>query len=197
VQGADQNAPNLTDLKAMFVAAQEKAVVSFNEMHQVAAQTAVKIEVSLSAYEDIELWRSEQLQEFVRRIAQWCDNIATQSLEASVELNSLMRAVPSDQELTELLDAYALPDPARDPKYQVVRIEPRVGQLIDPTIVLGRTGQLYTVVRECQPRGDFIAAAVGEVVAALEDKGETLLVLNVNELKGLIPRSALEPYNPG
>jgi hypothetical protein len=196
-EGAKQNSGNLSDLKAAFSAAQKKAVVFYNQVNQLAGQTALKIEESLSAYEDIELWRSEQLQGFVLRIAQWCDDIATQCHEVCVGLNSLMRLVPSDQALGELLDPEALPDCARDPKYQVVRIDPRVGQFIDPAVVFGKTGMPCSVVRECQPRGDLIAAAVGEVVAALDDKGEAVLVVNVNDIKGLIPRAALEPHRPG
>jgi hypothetical protein len=198
-QAADRRAPDVADLKEQFVAAQREAVELHTHMNDLTAQTALRMEGTMTSYEDIEQWRSDQLTEFFTVVVDWSEYFAAQLKEGAERWAAFAGTIPDDSELEALFDGSDLPQPHADDRYQAVRIDPRTTQHLDATMMFvseqKKKGELFRVTKNCIAHGQFMAAVEGEIVCATEDKGDNVMVVNINEASGLLPKDALAPFH--
>jgi hypothetical protein len=195
---AGQGAPNLPDLKAQFVTAQREAVELHTHMNEVTAQTAVKMEGTMTSYEEIEEWRSEQLKDLIDLVARWCEDFTKQLADGSDRWAAFLKRIPDERAIDELFNASDLPKPFKDDRYHIVRIDPRATQHLDASTMFvdeqKKKGVLHRVTTPCRAHGDYMAAIAGEIICATEDKGDDVMAVNINSANGLLPKSALAPF---
>lgn len=77
-------APDVPELKPAFVEAQRAAVALHTNLNDLTLQIAMKIESALTQFEEIEVWRSEKLAQFLKGFAQWCADFAQSVDETNV-----------------------------------------------------------------------------------------------------------------
>jgi hypothetical protein len=197
-RAADRGAPNLPDLKAQFVAAQREAVELHTHMNEVTAQTAVKMEGTMTSYEEIEEWRSKQLKDIIDLVARSCEDFAEQLTDGSDRWAAFLERIPDERAINKLFDASDLPKPFKDDRYHIIRIDPRATQHLDASTMFvdeqKKKGVLHRVTTACRAHGDYMAAIAGEVICATKDKGDDVMAVNINGANGLLPKSALASF---
>lgn len=195
---ADRRAANLADLKTQFVTAQKTAVDLHTHMNEMTAQTAMKMEGGLTAYEEAEQWKTEQIKAFMGAVAEWAEQFSKQLEASNATFMRLKRNIPSDEALLGLMDGSLFPDPRACDEFQAVKIDPVVAQYLDgPGLFPGATQEgkaLFRVTKACPAEGIRLAVTPGEIICQLEDKGDSIWAANVNDARGLVPRSAITAY---
>jgi hypothetical protein len=82
--------------------------------------------------------------------------------------------------------------------FQIVRIDPRVTQFLEASemfIAEQKSGMpLFRVRTALSAHDTYIAVEQGEVVAQVEERPEAIVAVMINDGRGLVPRTALEPF---
>jgi hypothetical protein len=194
---ADRRAPNLGELKAQFIAAQRTAVDLHTHMNEMIAQTAMKMEGGLTAYEEAERWKSEQIQAFLTGVAEWCELFSAEVDKSSGQFARLKQAIPSDEALMTMMDGTRFPDPRSCDEFQINRLDPAVMHFVDGAVLFPNAAKerlpLFRVAGACPGGRDRLPVSQGDIICQIEDRGDTILAMNINNVKGIVPRSALAP----
>jgi hypothetical protein len=195
---ADRRAPNLADLKAQFIAAQQTAVDLHTHMNEMIAQTAMKMEGGLTAYEEAEQWKSEKIQAFLAAVADWSEKFSGQIDCSSSTFSGLKRQIPGDEALMSLMDGTRFPDPRLCDDFVINRVDPAVVAFVDGPVLFPNAAKeklpLFRVEKACAGGREKLALNPGDIVCQIEDRGDSIWAATINDIKGVVPKSALKPY---
>jgi exonuclease VII small subunit len=192
---ADRKSPTIPELKSAFVKAQTDAINVHTRGNEMTAQTAMRMEAALTSYEEAEQWKTDKIRAFFATVADWCDKFAERFELSHRTIQGLKGNVMSNEGLIAIFDAALVPDPHACDEFVVVRIDPVVSQFIDgPSLFpdAAKEGRsVFRVIKECPAEGKKLGVAAGEFVCMIEDGGDVALVVNVNDVQGIVPKAAL------
>jgi hypothetical protein len=192
---ADRKGPDIAELKAAFVAAQQKAVDRHTEMNEMTAQTAMKMEGALTAYEEAEQWKSEQIRGFLLAVADWCEEFSKKFEGSNANFQRLTRKIPTDEDLMTTFDGSKLPDPRSCDDFVVVRMDHGIMQILDPPSLFPNAAKdglpLFRVTKTCHAEGRKLGVATGEIVCQIEERGDSIWAATINDVTGFVPKSAI------
>lgn len=193
---ADRRSDNLSELKAAFVAAQGRAHDRHAELNDKAVVAAEAIEGVLSAYEEAEKWKSNQIQGFVIAAAEWGAQFAASFGDVSKSFEALKVGLPREEQLLRIFDPNRLPDPETCDEFRLASMDNRVAQLVDPVVLFPNAAKekhpLYKVTQQCQGQANKLSVAPGDIVCEINEKEDFIEAETINGAKGMIPKSALE-----
>ena len=194
----DAKDPNLPAIQNEFLAAQKNAVDTHVHMNDVSAQTEMRMEGAISQFEDVQKWRSNELQEIVDKFVVWISELAKQFKQNNEELDKILHKIPSDSVIDQKMTLSELVAPEADIDYQILQVNPLITSYIPKDDLfkeeVSQGKKLYVVTKECEAHGRYLGAIVSEIVVALNDEGNDYYVKNINECEGLIPKSILAEY---
>jgi uncharacterized protein YukE len=196
VEAHDEGAPNLRDLKAAFEEAQRQAVDAHSQLNETTAQTAVLMETALTQYEGVEMWRAEQLRQFLVDVADCFEKVAGLLDDSNAAVVQLETFLPDLAAVEQAVDVSKLQVPEADDRFQFIPIDPRATQFLDRAKMFADEqkdgGRLFRVLRDCIGSGEYLAAAAGEIVCCLKEAQEYILAVNINQSEGLLKKEDVE-----
>ena len=187
----------LQDARNAFAAAQRVAVDAHNKMNNVRGATTTQFAETLSDFETLEIWRSDVWKNVVEEFSTGTDLSTAQYFMLANQVNTIVAKAESDAD-TKDLNVDFLKDAAASEMYQTVVVPRAACQFLDMKEVyksdISKGGVLYRV--KCDSRGatDELDVRTGEILVALEDRGERRLCKNINDCVGLVPKDVLEAF---
>jgi hypothetical protein len=198
INAYNSKAANLADRKAAFRQAHENAIATHTHMNEITVQTAMRMESGLTEYEAIEEWRSQNLQEVLRKLAQWMTQTAEAINEGAPVYSAFSKQLPSDDAITEVMVFDRVQRTSADDSYALIPIDTRVTKFLDKSQMFLEEQKkglaLYQAVTDVVGTGYGLSLAAGEVVALEAEEGDERRVVNINGSRGLVPASALAPF---
>ncbi|KAH0791767.1 SH3 domain containing protein [Histomonas meleagridis] len=184
----------------VFVKAKKTALESHAALESVTAETSLKMEQILTEYEDLEMWRSDKMQQFILNLAETLKKVATKLSEGKAEFFTAIHHVPINEDVNKLKDFSFMPSAEADPKYQMIYINPAITHLLKPEQLypddVKQGKAIYKLKRDYTegPR-THLKAKCGDLVVGVGEEGDCFLCKDVNECVALIPKTALEKVN--
>jgi uncharacterized protein YukE len=196
VEAHDEGLSNLRELKTSFEESQRQAVDAHSQLNETTAQTAVLMEAALTQYEGVEMWRAEQLRQFLVDVADCFENLAGLIEESNAAVVQLETFLPDLTAVEQAVDVSKLQVPEADDRFQFIPIDPRATQFLDRAKMFAEEqkdgGKLFRVVRDCTGHGEYLSAIGGEIVCCLKEAADYILAVNINQSEGLLKKEDVE-----
>jgi len=190
--------PKLAEIREAFVKAQTNAVNLHNKVNDERASTATKIEILLSEFEGLELWRVETIRRCLADFAKALESIARNFEKNSAEIKQSVEKINPRVDIDHLRLNTEIKNPASDDRFQLVPIIPLASQYADLSLIfkdeMKNGGKFVKSKQDYVGTSDQLNLKVGEIVIVLEECGEMLRCKNINESIGFVPCSIVEPH---
>lgn len=195
-QAFETGSKNLQLCRDNFVKAQKEALESYNKNKSENVRVQTSIEYLLCDYENLEKWRVESLQKLFKEVASNFKHIGTLFQESSTAINSELNSIDENGCCKSLMNCSYIKDACASPKYQIVSVPPIASSFLDMSQVWKdeiNNGAKIGNVRDNYKSEDCnqLDAKQNEVVLVLEDLGDNLKCMNINDCIGLLPSSVV------
>lgn len=187
----NKHSTKLADYRAKFDKAQDEAFTAHNESNKARELYSTQMDSAISEFEKLEKWKYESIKSLFMTLADEIDSIKDQLKVANQVLEDKVKVfdVDSDANTFEI----SKKDAISDQRYQIYWVPPNASQLLlEDDFFKGK--DLYKVIHDYgSEECDHLDAILGEVVIGMEQFGNLIKCMNINESVGYLPAANLEP----
>ena len=161
------------------------------------AQLSFRVETVLTEYEELELWRADRMEKFLKSFGEVLNALSESFIEGKASLFGAVHHLPESPNVNGIASFDKWQTARADDELQPFKVNPAICKLLPAEELFPHEVQmgmrLFRVISDFSRKG-YLTVKAEEIVATSENlDNREVMCQNVNRSVGLLPVSILEP----